>query len=848
MASTTNSKKEIIDFLWEWADPKGEWARLLVDNVVKTEAALSSVDRQLVFDYFIDSLRTTKQMPALNLVKPKFNSVSKDIKLKSLSKITGVNKLAKNQTMSFSDNMTIIYGENGTGKTGYGRILKSLGFSYDPHNVIHNDIFGVPEAKSAVIDFTSNGILNNFIWDGNNENEDLSNISVFNNNCVQLSLSDRKLIVSPIGFHLFNIITNELGELVTLLNNKKNKYPESISFITSLHEGTPQLNFINALSSKTTDLELQKVTDFPTDIDLAIGEKKKNLLGLNEQLITNEISSFSLQIKELKTLLSTISKERLNETHVNEFITLTKSITDLQSKSKLGLKDIAEVIGIQFYDSEEFKTFLESAEKYIKLLEQPYPKEEDLCIYCNQPLDESAQKLLHSYKTLLQDSTESDLKQLEQTKDLELERIKELTATYSFTLPCFGSDENGNPVIPKEIINLNSEVSLLKKAFINNTVISNSTTKVSYDIAMKKLEGQILALQKQLDEKNATLLTISARSLILENEIAELSDRKVLLTNLQEIKDVIKNKKSLALLNSKSSEFSSNTISRKTTEAREELISQNFNDIFQKELKALRKSHIKIDLNFGTDRGNSKISHRINQFALGDILSEGEQKAIALAEFLTELQLDKTQAPIIFDDPVNSLDHTILDEVAKRLIELSKSRQVVIFTHSILLLNSLLQQRDLDTTKQAGIGFTFYSVKNNFGETGFLGDVEEINSFSDYHTKLKAVINCTDRSLDEATLAAEGYGHLRSMIEVCVEKEVLKETVKRYRKGVAFPSLLRIKGDKIDGHKGRLNDIYEKCCTSIAGHSSPSEIHTAPTIVVLKADYEDFIAIRNHFI
>ena len=80
-------------------------------------------------------------------------------------------------------------------------------------------------------------------------------------------------------------------------------------------------------------------------------------------------------------------------------------------------------------------------------------------------------------------------------------------------------------------------------------------------------------------------------------------------------------------------------------------------------------------------------------------MSEGEQKAIALAEFLTELQLDNILSPVIFDDPVNSLDHNIIDEFARRLITLSTQRQVIVFTHSILLYNSFIQQSLLETNK-----------------------------------------------------------------------------------------------------------------------------------------------------
>ena len=164
---------------------------------------------------------------------------------------------------------------------------------------------------------------------------------------------------------------------------------------------------------------------------------------------------------------------------------------------------------------------------------------------------------------------------------------------------------------------------------------------------------------------------------------------------------------------------------------------------------------------------------------------------------------------------MNSLDHRIIDEVAKRLIELSKQRQIIVFTHSILLLNSFIQQSELDTNKQAGVQFIFRSVINNFGETGIIDDVEEINSYNYYIGKLNTVLSTKPNGQSETKLAKEGYGHLRAAIEVAVEEDLLKKIIKRYRKGVAFPSLLRIEGSKIDEHKGKLNDIYEKCCVSI---------------------------------
>ena len=66
-----------------------------------------------------------------------------------------------------------------------------------------------------------------------------------------------------------------------------------------------------------------------------------------------------------------------------------------------------------------------------------------------------------------------------------------------------------------------------------------------------------------------------------------------------------------------------------------------------------------------------------------NILSEGEQRAISLSDFLTEARLNPNNRGVIFDDPVTSLDHKRRAIIAKRLVDLSETKQVIIFTHDI---------------------------------------------------------------------------------------------------------------------------------------------------------------------
>ena len=59
-----------------------------------------------------------------------------------------------------------------------------------------------------------------------------------------------------------------------------------------------------------------------------------------------------------------------------------------------------------------------------------------------------------------------------------------------------------------------------------------------------------------------------------------------------------------------------------------------------------------------------------------------------------------SSAPLIFDDPVNSLDHRRLKEVADRIAALVATRQVVVFTHDIWLATELLARFEAATGMQ----------------------------------------------------------------------------------------------------------------------------------------------------
>jgi energy-coupling factor transporter ATP-binding protein EcfA2 len=102
-------------------------------------------------------------------------------------------------------------------------------------------------------------------------------------------------------------------------------------------------------------------------------------------------------------------------------------------------------------------------------------------------------------------------------------------------------------------------------------------------------------------------------------------------------------------------------------------------------------------------RGSTLRKLEIAKQKAAKVLSEGEQRAIAIADFVTEARLNPHNRGVVFDDPVSSQDHARRERIAARLVELAKVKQVVVFTHDIVFFIRLKaiameQQVELDVT------------------------------------------------------------------------------------------------------------------------------------------------------
>jgi hypothetical protein len=575
--------------------------------------------------------------------------------------------------------------------------------------------------------------------------------------------------------------------------------------------------------------------------------KSKNL---NKATLDANLKNCNLMLTELTTVITTVKhiQSHLTKTDWDATISYNTTLKALKEKTQHGIAGLAEVNGLEKFDTDEFSNFLKSADAYIKLLnKENYPNNaDDTCVYCKQDLQsEQAKKLVESYGKILNDTTETEIAKYEKLKSNIIEHVNLIKETITFHQPTFGILEGNKIVQPQEIIDINTKVLLFK-----NHVLNTVEAKLPFDINYLEIIQFLEAKQTELTESRDALIKLLANltktETKLKAEIAELKDRKLLAANKQEILTIITNLLSRKLIDDNRSQFNPRSLSVKTTQAREELVANDFQQKFAAELTGFRKQHLGVSLGFFSQQGGSRIRQNVANYNINEVLSEGEQKTIALCEFLTELQLDTTVAPVVFDDPVNSLDHLIIQDVAKRLVDLSKQRQVIVFTHNVIFFNAFFGWQS-HLLYRGNTDFKFYDVISNSQQTGILTDGAPINSLSTYRGKVSTICNNGIGDRNENEVAAEGYDYLRTSLELLVSKKIFQDVVDRYRPNLIMTLFPAVKGDKIEEHKAEIDTMFGRASGFIRAHSHPEEQYAPPTINDLKADFERFKIIEADF-
>ena len=810
-----------------FADKLPYWAKYLAEKIL-SGGAIADADIDASYLYLLEELKLTAETekPEITISYKSENSGSYklDLLFSKLEGIEGVNALIENQTIEFNPKLTIVYGTNGSGKSGYVRLLKKAFYSKSPEDILPN-IHTESEHKpiNAKFTFASGGSdLSSLQYPKNESNSEFEQFAVFDKKSVLNHLEQRnEFEFRPAGLSFFAEYTEAIKSVEQKLNleiqNRQSENEFELWF-----DGDSEIKILIKNLSATTKLEdLNKYIPFSENDKAKYAEVNKQY---DELLLASK--SKEKQIKILNNIKKLLGENKTTIKEINKYFS-----TDSLAKVKGAITDCiskeaaAKTEGIENFKTDkiegigtvEWKNFIVAAEAFSKKQKPDnadYPEKEDNCLLCHQTLSDDAEKLITNYWKFIKSVAEENARKSQET----LNRIKQSFEKLNFDL--FPKDNTLTVWLtenhPKTLELLNQNLSE-QKTLSENIVSDIKNKAISNRVQIKTIIEKHTAITETI---NVSLKVIQEDE--QSKELGKLLEAKIFLEHKEKFNTHI-SKFSTYIINQAWNKKANkaNYAKRKITDTEKSLSNKYFNqkyiDTFNEECQKLN-GNFGIKINHTGTAGKSYRQLKLKGKNPATVLSEGEQKVIAIADFVAEVKLSEVNRGIIFDDPVNSLDETRKSVIAKRLVEQSVSKQTIIFTHDLVFVSSLIGHcSDLD------ISHDCHWVENRDGKPGQIWLNNSPSYERQYRNAEPAKKHYTGAKKDDCPpsqrefLLKSGFAALRTSYEVLVINDLFKNVVQRFNERVSVDSLSSVYFDI--GLIEELQNSFAQCCRYMEGHT-----------------------------
>lgn len=833
--------------LIDWANRQDGWIRAIVGEVVASRLELSESSIQAARNLYLAEKqlvdRDAEEIPALGEDGSE-SAAGVPLLLTALRECRGVNALAERQEILFNPRMTVLFGENATGKTGYVRVLKRLANVRSAETIIP-DIHrpSATATPEATIQYRLGNEEHELAWRDEKGVLPFTRMTVFDNPAATLHLEgDITYFYTPADLALFKHVHAAITGVRTLLEaDVASRQPRRNPFLTAFTRGSSIFPKIEGLGASTNLAELEELATVSQAERTELSTLKLSVQALSDtsdrghgEMLRNRTSI----LRNLITIAEAL--EQFRSQRYADAVTAESHARDQQTSAA------AAVFGGDQLPDElrpAWQTFIEAGELFLGDSGQTeYPAADDVCIYCRQALDDAARDLLSAYRDYAGGTTAQAVKsESDRVAGLQIPlnsaKVASAIEALRATLPDIEEGEQP-PDWATEGRRLLNNVGPAREAVIAHTILDVTetvslakSTLPCLRVALSETDTTLLALDGDAEKREEALREEQSRMVELEARL-RLSDL------FAEIRSHVKNAQWVDRLKTLMDRFQGllRSLTETSKVASEEFLNRDFEKAFYNECKLLRAPSVTLD--FPGRRGEPARRKSVAaEHSIAEILSEGEQRVIAIADFLAETSLRSGSAPVIFDDPVTSFDYRRIREIAKRIASVAEEQQVIVFTHNIWFVSELLAEFE-NRPDQC----MYYQVDEQNGSKGIV--TRASHPRLDTPAKIKGRIN---RAIQDAASADESerqegidsaYDDIRAWCETVVEGELLAKVTQRHQPNVAMQNLGRIKTAHLKAAIDSIVPIWEKANRYIRGHSQPRDtLGIRPNLSELKGDW-----------
>ena len=848
-----------------WLHTQQDWLQEAADRLLK-KGTLDDSDIEELYKLLktADGRKITRHriFNELGIVSKR----SHTLRLTSIGAVQGIENLSPRQPLSFGvGNLAVVYGNNGSGKSSYTRILKKVCAKPHAQNVRSNVFQSSPTKRQCDIRYCVDGSEQLATWPANAAGVmELEPIDIFDADVAGFYLSsETEASYTPPVVSLFESLAKVCSQVSNKIQQEQNQLVTKLPLLPAHFIDTPAGKIYRALRPSMTDEDLKPVIEWTSD-------DQKTLSQLTERLETDDPAALAKQkrakARQIEEIRNAIDKASitLSAEACKALQKLNKSAKDKRKQAIEAAKAHTASARLDGIGTDTWIALWNAARAYS--VQSAYPDKEfpvtekdARCVLCHQTLDDEAQKRLQDFETFVQGRMESEAKQAEQVYQQALDGLPRSPSHNELQTSCqAGGLED---IWLKRISDFWTEFGKIREHSFSASPDENIDEITPPGKLLNELKQLLETLEAEATQHEADAAAFDRDK--ANKQKTDLEAKQWTSQQAAAIREEVKRLGQVAKLENLKGHTNSRNISLKAGDISERVITDAYVTRFNDELKKLGASRIKVELiKTRTEKGKAK--HRLQLRGVtnsstgpGLILSDGERRAVSLAAFLADVTGKPYTAPFIFDDPISSLDHDFEWEVAMRLAKLAQDRQVIVFTHRLSLYGALE-----DAARKIGEEWKKSNLEQRCIES-FGGTAGHPVDEAFWQANTKKANNILINRLGEAKkywdtgdstnyrIHAQGIcSDFRKLVERTVEEDLLNQVVKRHRRSVTtdnrishLPKITKDDCDFIDG----LMTKYS-CYEHSQSHETPSFLPDEPElredIEKLKIWREDFMKRR----
>ncbi|KWC64954.1 AAA family ATPase [Burkholderia ubonensis] len=794
------SSEKVADEFGSWIAQRPKWLQTAAAKLIATQKQPDAAEISELADLALAEATNRPGTTFEQFPSGVFASAGStfDLRLDKVDKVAGVNAIRTGAKIEFGRDLTVVYGQNGSGKSGFSRLMKHVCGARTKPDLLPDVFSSGPVEAQAEVTITENGTRVTVPWAlAAGAIPKLRHVHVFDsataasyvNSKNEATYEPRKLRFLSALIEVADSVAAELGRRKSTLVSKLPAVPpelrgsEAETFLRTLRHDIDD-NKIDAACSWSAEDAVQR-TGIETSLkETDVAGKLKDITRRKKSL-----DLFELLVSRLKAAASdenaaTFEKAKLNAA--------TKRKAASEDAEKAFRNSALDAIG-----KESWKLLWESARAYSEQVAYPgirYPSvgEGALCVLCHQEIGEDARTRMSEFERFVKGGIEAAATAAE----AELKRLTD-------ALPAVPEKEKwavdaGDAGVDPEAAEAARQALAARLAALRTAGI-DLPAPADWRPVEKAAESTRLALTQT--ETALTEIQKAEKKEELEKELKTLKAREWVASNATSVWADVVRLRSVAELDAAAALANTRALTLKKNALAVEELSQGYRGRFVAELELLGGKRLPIET-LPSQEGKGKVSFSLalkdvkRQASTSAVLSEGEIRIVALAAFLADISGSGLPTPFVFDDPISSLDQDYEERVVDRLVTLSKTRQVVVFTHRLSLLalieDAIEAASRVATEDKPAPSLSIVTLRRIGNVIGMIDDVEVRHKKprSGFAVLRDQKVPQIRRHM-EAGNAAEydsalksACGDFRILVERAVEKVMLDGLLERFRRSI----------------------------------------------------------------